>query len=223
MAETPEPSIKLLRETLRTGRPLKKLEAIEAAAKMKQAATPLIPDLLALLTSDEYVQCTSLDIEAFGHAVIAERACAALGSIGVMPDLEAIRTILMDRRVHELPEASYDQGAYIGDYGTEYVAPAAIAAKLIEHLGPPSFDLLPEITENAMEENEHIGKPNRRVLAMLGHELGAYSPDQLAAYAAAIDTIGSQPQALKPTTHRGFDLRDLAAFGRKKLAALAKS
>ncbi|HTV68439.1 MAG TPA: hypothetical protein VMF90_07880 [Rhizobiaceae bacterium] len=219
MAETIPPSIEDLRKALRSGRPFEKLDAIEAASKFKQAAAPLIPDLVALLSSDEYVQCTSLDIEAFGHAVIAERACAALGSIGIMPDIEVLRSVLNDKRVHELPEASYDQGAYIGDYGTEYVAPAAIAAKLIEYLGPSGFDLLPEIIENAMVENEHIGKPSRRVIAMLGHELGTYSPDEVAAYAAAIETIGSQPEALKPTTHRGFDLRDLAIFGRRKLAA----
>jgi hypothetical protein len=74
-----------------------------------------VSDLAALLVSDEYMPCKSLKYEFSGHDLIAFSAMQAIESIGVPPDIETLRTLLADRRVFELPEASYDQGAYIGD------------------------------------------------------------------------------------------------------------
>ena len=47
------------------------LEAIDAVGPLGRSAASLIPDLTALLTSQDYVPCTAREYEFSGHALLA--------------------------------------------------------------------------------------------------------------------------------------------------------
>jgi hypothetical protein len=81
---------------LRNGDADEKLEAIRAAAAAGQAAASLVPDLAALLLSDEFVHNIST-----AHAPLCEHATYAIRDIGVAPDRETLRTLLASDRVME--------------------------------------------------------------------------------------------------------------------------
>ena len=77
-------------------------------------------------------------------------------------------------------------------------------------LGQSGFALLPELEANASHEADEIGAPARRAIAELGKLYAQADEAARSAFAAAIDRIANLPEALAPTTRRGFDLRDLA-------------
>jgi hypothetical protein len=211
--------LEVLRAKLTSKRRVEQLEGIRGAARLGAAAAPLVPDLAAFLTSDDYVPCTALDFEYWGHAPLAEEAAGAIESIGVAPDVELLKRLMSDPVILVLPEASYDQGAYIGDYGQERLAPAGLAARLALLLGQSAFDLLPELFVAAQSAEKEIGRPARRSIESLLALLPDASPARRAGFAEMVERMAVLPAAAVPTTSHGFDLRDLAALCRKRLAA----
>jgi len=206
-----------LRAALKSPRPFDNLAAIEAAGKMREAAAPLVPDLLQFLTSEAHVPCTSREYEFSGHALLAEQARGAIEMIGVAPDRDALRQLLADHRVFLMPKASYDQGAYIGDYDSETLAPAEQAARLVALFRQGGFAFLPDLEANARHEADEIGQSARRAIGELSRLYRDASGGDRAAFAATIDRIGNLPEALAPNTHSGFDLRDLARACKREM------
>lgn len=217
----PSSELEALRAKLASTRRVEQLEGIRGAAKLGAAAAPLVSDLAAFLISDDYVPCTALDFEYSGHAPLAEAAAGAIEAIGVAPGAELLKRLMSDPVILILPEASYDQGAYIGDYGQERLAPAGLAAQLVPLLGQKSFDLLPELFQAAQSLEKEIGRPARRSIERMLALLPEASAADRARFAETIEQIAALPEAVAPTTSHGFDLRDLAALCRKRLAASA--
>lgn len=215
------PDLASLRAMILTGTPRRKLDAIEAAALLHEEAADLVPLLTGLLTSDEYVPCYAQKYDFSGHAPLAFEAMRAIESIRFAPEAATLRTLLADSRVFALPEASYDQGAYIGDYGQELLAPAGLAARLVPMMGQSGFELLPELFDAACSSEDQIGKPARLALERMACLLGEATSATRSAVAAVAAKMATLPEAMLPTTHRGFDLRDLAILLKKKLAASA--
>jgi hypothetical protein len=209
--------IDALLAALKSPRPRDNLAAIEAAASLRAAGAPLVAELIQFLTSQAYVPCTAREYEFSGHAILAGAATRTIEAIGVAPDMDDVRRLLADHRIFTLPKACYDQGAYIGDYDSETTAPAGNAARLVALLGQGGFALLPQLAGNARHEAEEIGRPARRAIA----DLAKLAPQATVAirqdFIAAIDRIADLPEALTPTTSRGFDLRDLARACRREL------
>lgn len=208
-----------MRAQLRSGDAYRQLDVLETAWQYGAGAEPLVPDIAVLLTSQDYVPVSARKYDFSGHAPIAQSARSAIESIGVPPDLETLRALLADHRIFELPEASYDQGAYIGDYGTEYVAPAGSAARLCELMGLDTAQLLEPLGLNAFAENELISWPAQRAIMKLATLLGdpGSDPYAQAALAALATVIEALPEVVSPASKRGFALRDLAQHIRKKL------
>lgn len=214
------PDLQALRAALESGTPLQKLDAIEEISRThKDRAVSLVPQLAALLTSEEYVPCTAREYEFSGHAEIGFEAMSAIRQIGTAPDLATMRRLLDDPRVFLLPEASYDQGAYIGDYGGTEAAPAGLAARLVEVMGTDGFVLTPVLARNAGREADVIAQPAQRAMRELAKIVGTAPPEQQAGFAAVVEVMGSFPDVITPNTTRGFDLRDLVAFCRKRMGA----
>lgn len=218
----PSPSaeqLEAMRAELRSGDPYRQLAVLEVAWQYGPGATPLVPDMAALLTSQDYVPVNARKYDFSGHAPIAQSAMSAIESIGVPPNQETLRALLADHRIFELPEASYDQGAYIGDYGTEYIAPAGSAARLCELMGVDTARLLDPLGSNAFAENELISWPAQRAIMKLAALLGEPGSDPFAqaALAALATVIEALPEVVAPASKRGFALRDLAQHIRKKL------
>ena len=217
-ADSP-PSLDRLRADLLTGGRLEKLEAIDAAALMGAPAAALVPILATFLTSEEYVPCDQRRYHFSGHAHLCFDAMQAIESIGTPPELRTLRTLLADPRVFFLPEASYDQGAYIGDYGGIKIAPAGLAARLVPLMRHRAFDLLPELFAAACNPSEEIGGPARRAFRKLAEFLPDASPVARAGYRAAVEAMAALPEAVAPTSLHGFELRDLAAACTRKMNA----
>ena len=84
------------------------------------------------------------------------------------------------------------------------------AARLVPLFGQGGFAFLPDLEANARHEADEIGQSARRAIGDLSRLYRDASEGDRQAYAATIDRIANLPEALAPTTHRGFDLRDLA-------------
>lgn len=212
--------IEAWRKALRDGDKYECLVSIEAVAKAGRAARSLTPDLAALLTSEDYVPCTAREYEFSGHALLAQSAASAIEAIGVSPEIETLRALLADSRLFVLPEASYDQGAYIGDYGSETIAPAGLAGRLAEMLGLSGFALLDALAAAAHHEDKLIAWPSQRCIMRLADRAHHATLDDRARLADLAASLEAMPEAAAPTTHRGFALRDLARHIRKRLATL---
>ncbi|MGE0280102.1 MAG: hypothetical protein AB7P20_05750 [Rhizobiaceae bacterium] len=197
-----------------------RLTAIEAAGQAGRAARSLVADLAALLTSEDYVPCTAREYEFSGHALLAQAAASAIESIGVSPEIETLRSLLGDPRIFLMPEASYDQGAYIGDYSSETIAPAAFAGRLTEMLGLRGFALLDDLAATARHEDKLIAWPSQRCIMRLADRAHHASPEESAKLATLTTELEAMPEVAAPNTHREFALRDLARHLRKRLAAL---
>ncbi len=222
MGEEPAPtSTEALRALLHSPDPWDNLCAIEAMVALKTEAAPLVDDLLGFLTSEKYVSCTNRKYEFSGHAILAEDAAGMIEWIGAPPDREKLRALMADRRVVMMPEASYDQGAYIGDYSSTTFSPAGLASRLVPLLGQDAFALLPELVANAFNEAEEIGRPARRGMRNMVPVVVAAAPHDRDAYVAEIDRIAALPDVATPRTHIGFDLRDLVRDCRSLLTKAA--
>lgn len=211
------PTLDELRALLRSARPRDNLDAVEAAALMKADAGPLVSDLVRFLDSEAYVPCTARKYEFSGHAILAEDAMRVIEQIGVPPPMEDLRRLLTDRRVILMPEASYDQGAYISDYSSTTFSPAGLAASLVPLYAQEGFALLAALVSAALDDAEEVAKPARRAMERLARFAWQATPEHRATFAAAIEHIAGLPEAVAPATHRGFDLRDLARHCRKVL------
>jgi len=219
----PPPSaeqIEAWRAALRGGDKYACLAAMEAAAKAGRAARSLLPDLAALLTSDDYVPCTARAYEFSGHAPLAQSAASVIEAIGVAPDVETLRRLLADPRTFLLPDASYDQGAYIGDYSSETIAPAAFAGRLAEMLGLGGFALLEDLAVTALHDDTLIAWPSQRCIMRLADRAHHAAPHECARLADLAARLEAMPDVAAPATHRGFELRDLVRHLRERLAAL---
>jgi hypothetical protein len=214
------PRVADLGKALRTGSNLQKLEAIEAAARLGAHAAALVPDLAALVSSDEYVPCTSRDYSWATHALIGEGAARAIAAIGVAPDVATLRALLGDHRVLHFPQACFDQGAYIGDYASETRSPAALAARLVPLMGASGLSLLPELAANLHSDTDEISSAASMAIADLAAKLEHADARLVADLRGEAEIMAASPEAIAPTTRRGFRLRDLAALCQKKLAAL---
>lgn len=226
VAETPaQPisaeQIESWRQALRSGDKYQQLAAIEAAGQAGTPAATLVPDLAAFLTSEDYVPCTSRDYEWSGHALLAWSAMSTIEAVGIAPDFDTLRTVMADHRLLLLPEASYDQGAYIGDYSSQTIAPAGFAAQLVELAGLRGFELLDALVVNARHDAKEIYWPAHRTIMRLADRVAEASAEQRAQLLALTEAIEAMPDAAQPTTMRGFDLRDLARHCRKRLGAAA--
>lgn len=211
--------LELMREALRSGDAYRQLEVLETAWQYGAGAAPLVPDMAVLLASQDYVPVGARKYGFSGHAPLAQSARSSLESIGVPPDPETLRGLLVDHRIFELPEATYDQGAYIGDYGTDYIAPAGNAARLCELMGAQMTLLLEPLGRNAFAENELISWPAQRAIMKLADILGAPESDPYAqaALATLATVMEALPEVATPASKRGFALRDLARHIRKRL------
>lgn len=212
--------IEAWRAALRGGDKYECLEAIEAAGRTGRSARSLVPDLAALLTSEDHVPCTAREYEFSGHALLAQSAASVIEAIGVAPDIEMLRMVLADPRIFLMPEASYDQGAYIGDYSSEYIAPAAFAGRLAEMFGLSGFALLDDLAATALHEDKLIAWPSQRCIMRLADRAHHAAPTECARLADLAARLEAMPEVATPNTHRGFALRDLARHLRKRLAAL---
>lgn len=123
--------------------------------------------------------------------------------------------------MHALPEASYDQGAYIGDYSTQHIAPAALAARLVPMLKTDGFLLGPELAAAALAEQEIIWKSAILALGRLARLVAEASPERRATLVGEIERLAASPEATAPTSHRGFDLRDLGRLLEGQISKLA--
>lgn len=206
-----------LRALLHSPHPPDNLEAMEAAALMHADAGVLVPDLVRFLDSEAYVPCTARRYEFSGHAILAEDAMRVIEEIGVPPPMDELRRLMADRRVIMVPEASYDQGAYIGDYSNSTFSPAGLAARLVPLHGHDCFALLDDLLPVVLAEPEEIRRPAQRAMKQLAPIAVQAAPENRGAYAAAIDRIAGLPEVTTPATYRGFDLRDLARDCRKLL------
>lgn len=204
------PTIDELRALLHSPRPRDNLDAMEATVPMRADAGPLVPDLIRFLDSEAYVPCTAREYEFSGHAILAEEAMRVIEWIGVAPPMDDLRRFLADRRIIMMPEASYDQGAYIGDYSSSTFSPAGLAARLVPLHGQHSFALLDDLLSAALDEPDEIRRPAQRAVKQLAPVAVQAIPAHRAAFAAAIDHIAGLPEVVTPRTHRGFDLRDFA-------------
>lgn len=218
MAAAEPHSIEQLRALLHSPEPRDNLKAMDAMVPLKGAAAPLVPDLLPFLTSEAYVPCTAREYEFSGHALLCEQSASLIEHIGAAPDTAALGKLLADPRVFLLPEASYDQGAYIGDYSGTTAAPAGLAARLVPLLREDAFALLPALAANARAEADEIAHPTHRALRRLATIASTASPASRAAFEVMIGGMAALPQAVEPRAHRGFDLRDLARDCRRILA-----
>jgi hypothetical protein len=222
VGEEPAPtSTEELRALLHSPDPWDNLNAIEAMVSLKTEAAPLVNDLLGFLTSERYVSCNHRKYEFSGHAILAEDAAGMIEWIGAPPDREKLRALMADRRIIIMPEASYDQGAYIGDYSSTTFSPAGLASRLVPLLGQNAFALLPELIANAFNEAEEIGRPARRGIRNMVPVVAAAAPRDRETFVAEIDRIAALPEVATPRTHLGFDLRDLARDCRRLLAKAA--
>jgi hypothetical protein len=199
-----------LRAMLETGRRRQKLDAMEEAALAHASAAPLVPDLAPFMTSSDYVPCTERQYDFSGHAPLAFQAMSTIESIGVAPDIETLRRLLGDHRRIVLPEACYDQGAYIGDYSSEALAPAGLAARLVPLMGADAFGLLAELAANARHEDDLIAGPARRAVIALSRLSAASEPRAAAMLRGEMEAVAALPEVAAPATHRGFALRDMA-------------
>jgi len=206
---TPE-RIEELRALLRNGSRNEKLDAMEEAVHGHGLAASLVPDLAALMTSGDYVPCTEREYEFSGHASLAWTSASVIESIGVAPEIGVLRRLLADHQLIVLPEACYDQGAYIGDYSSETIAPAGQAAKLVRLMGADGFSLLDELAANALQAEELIADPARRTIIALAKLGTAIPAGDLRRLRLLLDHIQALPEVTTPATHRGFALRDMA-------------
>jgi hypothetical protein len=142
----------------------------------------------------------------------------AIEYIGVGPALEELGMLLNDRRIIIMPEACYDQGAYIGDYASTTFSPAGLAAQLVPLHRENGLKLIGQLAANARDESEDIGRPARWAIEWLAPFAKNARAADRDAYVAEIDRIAELAEALAPTTSHGFDLRDLARACRKVLA-----
>lgn len=198
-----------------------KLEGMEAAAKLKERAAPIVPLLVPFLTSEEYVPVTSRKYAFSGHALLAFEAMQTIEAIGVPPDTAVMKQLLADPQIMLLPEASYDQGAYIGDYSSETLAPAGLAARLVKVMGQDGFDLLNDLLETARNPAKEIGEQARLAIQRMIKLLPDASAESRGKLADIAERMAQLPEAIAPNTHHGFDLRDLAILIKKKLAAVS--
>ena len=220
MTADQQPNFEGLRAALESGDPYDQLEALEEIARTwKEKAAKLVPLIATLITSEGYVPCTQREYEFSGHAEICFHAMSTIREIGTAPDLSTMRTLLSDERVFLLPEASYDQGAYIGDYSGVFIAPAGLAAQLVEVMGTQGFVLSPMLTANAGHKEEQIAHPAQRAMRDLAKIVAQAPPEQFTGFAAVVEVMGNLPEVTEPKTTRGFEQRDLVEFCRKKLAA----
>lgn len=213
---TPE-RIEELRHLLRNGDRNQKLDAMEEAVHGDGLAGSLVPDLAALMTSGDYVPCTQREYEFSGHASLAWTAASVIESIGVAPGVDVLRRLLADHQLIVLPEACYDQGAYIGDYSSETIAPAGQAAKLVRLMGANGFALFDELAANARHEEDLIADPARRTIIALSQLCASAPVESVNRLWRELDDIAALPEVVTPATHRGFALRDMARDCVRKL------
>lgn len=217
---TPE-RVEELRAILRDGKRWEIGEAMHEAALAEGGAESLVPDIATFLSSDDYLRVSEQKYSFSGITPLAFAAMSSIESIGVAPEVVTLRKLLDDRRVFLLPEASYDQGAYIGDYSSQAIAPAQVAARLVPLLKADGFKLLPELLFNARNDEKEIWQPailaTKRLLPFLANAAD-HERELLAALSMGFSV---SPKIAKPATARDFELRDLAALCQKKLAALA--
>jgi hypothetical protein len=209
--------IEELRDLLRNGDRDQKLDAMDEAVHGNGLSGSLVPDLAALMTSSDYVPCTQREYEFSGHASLAWTAASVIESIGVAPSVEVLRQLLADHQLIVLPEACYDQGAYIGDYSSETIAPAGQAAKLVRLMGVNGFALFDELAANARHEEELIADPARRTIIALSQLCAAAPAESVGRLWRELDDIAALPEVATPATHRGFALRDMARDCLKRL------
>jgi hypothetical protein len=212
--------IEELRNLLRSGSRKGKLDAMEEAARGHGLAASLVPDLAALMTSSEYVPCTQREYEFSGHASLAWTSASVIEAIGVAPEIDILRQLLANHQLIVLPEACYDQGAYIGDYSSKTVAPAGQAAKLVRLMGMDGFALFDELAANARHEEDLIADPARRTIISLSQLCAAAPAESVKRFRRELDAVAALPEVMTPATHRGFALRDMARDCVRKLEKL---
>lgn len=208
-----------LRRIIRDGKRWEKAAAMHEAAVAASGAESLVLDIAVFLTSDDYIRVSEQDYSFSGITPLAQAAIGSIESIGIAPDVATLKKLLDDRRIFLLPEASYDQGAYIGDYSSQEVAPAALAARLVPLMRADGFSLLPELFWNAQQEQKLIWESAilaiRKLLPFLS-DAAEHHREYLASMAMAISV---SRESAKPTSWRTSELRDLAALCQKRLKA----
>jgi hypothetical protein len=196
---------------LRNGDAYEKLEAMRATAMAGRAAASLVPDLAALLLSDEYVHNINT-----AHAPLCEHATYAIRDIGVAPDRETLRALLASDRVMAFPVACFDQGLYVGDYADENFAPAGLAANLVLLMSISGLTLLPELLANAGKADETIAEPAERAVAKLTALVAEADPGLAARLAREIDAARSSSRTAN-VSNRHRELHDLIDLCIKQL------
>lgn len=218
---TPE-RVEELRAVLRDGKRWEKSEAMHEAALVESGADPLVPDIAAYLTSDDYIRVSEQEYSFSGITPLAFAAMSSIESIGIAPDVAMLRKLLDDRRIFILPEASYDQGAYIGDYSSQTVAPAELAARLVPLMKADGFALLPELLFNARNDEKQIWEPAMLAIKRLLPFLPQAAEHHVKHLTASVMAISVGHAMLKPVGLRALELRDLAILCKKKLDALTR-
>jgi hypothetical protein len=129
---TEEERVEILGNLLRSDEP----ESVYAALLVLKDYGPEVVRALSetvagLLPSRLQVLCTNSGMGS--HAPVADAAYRVLKKMdpGDLPREALTRVLELGTLSIELPEACYDQGAYIGDYATYTFRPAEFARKLL--------------------------------------------------------------------------------------------
>ncbi len=106
------------------------LATLDIVGHSREQSVRLLPAIVNLLSSSQHVPCTNMENPGLGHQSIALAAMRILLALNLPLPADPVLKILNDDASIELPEACYDQGAYIGDYATFAFLPAAYAARV---------------------------------------------------------------------------------------------
>jgi hypothetical protein len=189
LAECPADAVEILRSKLSSTDAPSVLAAIKVAAKRKEAC--VVCDLLSLLESDLIVECTAFDFQSSGHQEIAVAAAEALEQIGAPPPFDRVAALLAGTKRLMVPEACYDQGAYIGDYSSAMIVPSALAARIANLLGDDAFKLTAEIAQQTRDPDMMNARFAHWGMNALAEMARGKPADITAPFFAALEVLGS--------------------------------
>lgn len=194
-----------------------KVAAMDAAALAGPAAIPLIPDLVPYLHSTEYLPVTAREYSFSGHAPLCWEAMCAIRATKAGPEKEVLKDLLLDREILMLPEASYDQGAYIGDYSSVTYAVAGLAARIVREMGEGGIPYTPELLVAAQWPDKEIWQPAIVAMSGMAKLLPDVSLEHRAGLTWLCEEIARMPEVNPPRTDWAFELRDLRDLLRRRL------
>jgi HEAT repeat protein len=153
-AETGRTFVPLLAELLKKQEVRVKCQAACLLGRIGPGAEAAVAPLAEALHDGAYETTPpQLGGGAPGYRSVAWLAAVALQAIGQPAVPELIRALASPVEV-KLPEACYDQGIYIGDYGSQTLRTRALAAEVLGRIGPAAKRAVPELTRLLLHDPE---------------------------------------------------------------------